>query len=147
MTLNWGHKITLAFSAFVVFMFVMVYKSMKTDFQLVTKEYYKDELAYQQVIDGTNRANKLSGSVEVTQANNELIIQLPTEMKGKTISGNIWLYCSSDDKKDRRLELAVDKNGKQAINSKNMLPANYLLKVTWKAEELNYYNEQHIELK
>jgi hypothetical protein len=147
MTLNWGHKITLAFSAFVVFMFVMVYKSMKTDFQLVTKEYYKDELAYQQVIDGTNRANKLSGSVEVTQANNELIIQLPTEMKGKVISGNIWLYCSSDDKKDRRLELAVDKNGKQVINSKNMLPANYLLKVTWKAEELNYYNEQHIELK
>jgi hypothetical protein len=147
MTLNWGHKITLAFSAFVVFMFVMVYKSMKTDFQLVTKEYYKDELAYQQVIDGTNRANKLSGSVEVTQANNELIIQLPTEMKGKTISGNIWLYCSSDDKKDRRLELAVDKNGKQVINSKNMLPANYLLKVTWKAEEMNYYNEQHIELK
>lgn len=147
MTLNWGHKITLAFSAFVVFMFVMVYKSMKTDFQLVTKEYYKDELAYQQVIDGTNRANKLSGSVEVTQANNELIIQLPTEMRGKAISGNIWLYCSSDDKKDRRLELAVDENGKQVINSKNMLPANYLLKVTWKADELSYYNEQHIELK
>ncbi|HLP35218.1 FixH family protein [Lacibacter sp.] len=147
MTLNWGHKITLAFSAFVVFMFVMVYKSMKTDFQLVTKEYYKDELAYQQVIDGTNRANKLSGSVVVTQANNELIIQLPTEMRGKAISGNIWLYCSSDDKKDRRLELAVDENGKQVINSKNMLPANYLLKVTWKADELSYYNEQHIELK
>ena len=147
MTLNWGHKITLAFSAFVVFMFVMVYKSMKTDFQLVTKEYYKDELAYQQVIDGTNRANKLSGSVEVAQVNNELIIQLPTEMRGKAISGNIWLYCSSDDKKDRRLELAVDENGKQVIISKNMLPANYLLKVTWKADELSYYNEQHIELK
>ncbi|MEJ8842783.1 FixH family protein [Lacibacter sp. H375] len=147
MTLNWGHKITLAFSAFVVFMFVMVYKSMKTDFQLVTKEYYKDELAYQQVIDGTNRANKLSSSVEVTQLNNELIIQLPAEMKGKTISGNIWLYCSSDDKKDRRLELTVDENGKQVIDSKNMMPANYLLKVTWKAEELNYYNEQRLELK
>ena len=147
MTLNWGHKITLAFSAFVLFMFVMVYKSMKTDFQLVTKEYYKDELAYQQVIDGTNRANKLSSSVEVTQANSELIIQLPTEMKGKAISGNIWLYCASDDKKDRRLELAVNENGRQVISSKNMLPANYLLKVTWKADELNYYNEQHIELK
>lgn len=147
MTLNWGHKITLAFTVFVLFMFTLVYKSMKTDFQLVTKEYYKDELAYQQVIDGTNRANKLSTSVEVKQANNELIIQLPTEMKGKRISGNIWLYCSSDDKKDRRLELAVDENGKQLIDSKNMLPANYLVKITWKADELNYYNEQRIELK
>ncbi len=147
MTLNWGHKITLVFSAFVVFMFVMVYKSMKTDFQLVTKEYYKDELAYQQVIDGTNRANSLSSNVQATQVNDELIIQLPTEMKGKTISGSIWLYCSSDDKKDKRLELVVDENGKQVIDGKTILPATYLLKVTWKAGELNYYNEQRIELK
>lgn len=147
MTLNWGHKLTLAFCTFVVFMFVMVYKSMKTDFQLVTKEYYKDELAYQQVIDGTNRANNLSGALEVTQAHNELIIQLPMEMKGKAISGNIWLYCSSDDKKDRRLDLTVDENGRQTVSTKNILPANYLLKVTWKANELNYYNEQHITLR
>lgn len=147
MTLNWGHKLTLAFCAFVVFMFVMVYKSMKTDFQLVTKEYYKEELAYQQIIDGTNRANNLATAVEVKQANNELVIQLPMEMKGKAISGNIWLYCSSDDKKDRRLELKVNENGQQVISSKNILPANYLMKINWKADDLNYYNEQLIEVK
>lgn len=147
MTLNWGHKLTLAFCAFVLFMFVMVYKSMKTDFQLVTKEYYKDELAYQQVIDGTNNANNLSSAVEVKQADNELIIQLPTDMKGIAISGNIWLYCSSDDKKDRRLELRVDENGQQVIDTKTILPANYLVKISWKADELNYYNEQRIALK
>ena len=147
MTLNWGHKITLAFSAFVVFMFVLVYKSMKTDFQLVTKEYYKDELAYQQVIDGTNRANSLSNNVQALQTSAGLIIQLPTEMKGKSITGNIWLYCSSDDKKDRRLELTVDENGKQLIDDKTIMPATYLLKVTWNAGNLNYYNEQRIEIK
>jgi hypothetical protein len=94
MTLNWGHKITLAFSAFVLLMFTLVYKSMKTDFQLVTKEYYKDELAYQQVIDGTNRANKLKGNVQVAQTKDGLSIQLPAEMKGKTsvvTSGSIAL--------------------------------------------------------
>lgn len=147
MTLNWGHKITLVFSAFVLLMFTLVYKSMKTDFQLVTKEYYKDELAYQQVIDGTNRANKLSGIVQVAQTTDGLSIQLPAEMKGKNISGNIWLYCSSDDKKDRRLALTVDENGKQVMDGKSIPPANYLVKVTWKADELSYYNEQRIEIK
>jgi hypothetical protein len=147
MTLNWGHKITLAFSAFVLLMFTLVYKSMKTDFQLVTKEYYKDELAYQQVIDGTNRANKLKGNVQVAQTKDGLSIQLPAEMKGKNISGNIWLYCSSDDKKDRRLELVIDENGKHMITDKSILPANYLLNVTLKADELSYYNEQRIEVK
>jgi hypothetical protein len=147
MTLNCGHKITLAFTVFVLLMGTLVYKSLKTDFQLVTKDYYKDELAYQQVIDGSNRANRLSSKVQVAQLNNELIVQLPAEMNGKTITGNIWLYCSSDDTKDRRLELSVDKTGKQVIDGKQILPANYLFKITWKADELNYYNEQQLELK
>nr|WP_294906110.1 FixH family protein [uncultured Lacibacter sp.] len=147
MTLNWGHKVTLGFTAFVLFIFFMVYKSMNTDFQLVTKEYYKEELAYQQVIDGTNRANELSNPVLVTQQDNQLQIQLPEEMKGKTISGSIWLYCPVDDKKDRKLVLAVDETGKQVIDAKTILPAGYQLKITWKADDLSYYNEQHIEIK
>ena len=68
-------------------------------------------------------------------------------MNGKAITGNIWLYCSSDDKKDRRLELRVDENGQQVIDTKTILPANYLVKISWKADELNYYNEQRIALK
>lgn len=147
MTLNWGHKVTLGFTAFVLFIFFMVYKSMNTDFQLVTKEYYKEELAYQQVIDGTNRANELSNPVLVTQQDNQLQIQLPEEMKGKAISGSIWLYCPVDDKKDRKLVLAVDETGKQVIDAKTILPASYQLKITWKADDLTYYNEQRIEVK
>lgn len=147
MTFNWGHKITLAFSAFVVFIFVMVYKAVKTDFQLVTKEYYKEELAYQEVIDGTNKANQLSTAVRIQQADDQLIIQLPEEMKQQTVTGSIWLYCPSEDKNDRKLVLRVDEEGRQSISTKSIASAGYLAKIRWQANGQTYYTEQRIIIK
>jgi hypothetical protein len=147
MTFNWGHKITLAFSAFVVFIFVMVYKAVKSDFQLVTKEYYKDELAYQEVIDGTNKANQLSTAVSIQQLGDQLIIQLPTEMKQQTVTGSIWLYCPSEDKNDRRLALIVDEDGKQIISTNTIAAAGYLAKIRWQVNNHTYYTEQRITIK
>ncbi|MFY7840914.1 MAG: FixH family protein [Lacibacter sp.] len=147
MTLNWGHKVTLGFSAFVVFMFFMVYKSMHTDFQLVSKEYYKDELAYQQVIDGTNRANQLSTAVSIAQNNETVTIQLPEELKGKKISGNIWLYCPTDDKKDQRLTLTADADARLQIERKTIAAGNYVVKINWTADGTAFYNEQALTVK
>lgn len=147
MTFNWGHKLTLAFSAFVVFIFVMVYKAVNTDFQLVTKEYYKDELAYQEVIDGTNKANQLSTAVSIQQVNDQLIIQLPEEMKQQTVTGTIWLYCPSEDKNDRKLVLTVNEEGKQFISTKTIAAAGYWAKIRWQANNQTYYTEQRITIK
>lgn len=147
MTINWGHKITIVFLAFAAFILLLVYKSMHTDFQLVSKEYYKEELAYQQVIDGSNRANRLSSAVSVQQIKDELIVQLPSEMKFKNITGDIWLYCPTDDKKDRKLKLILDDNGRQVISTKTILPAGYLIKINWQADAQTYYNEQHLQIK
>ena len=41
-------------------------RCMQTPVDLVSEHYYKDELAYQQVIDGTRKANALSGKVGLT---------------------------------------------------------------------------------
>ncbi len=147
MTLNWGHKITLGFSAFVFFMGFMVYKSMHTDFQLVSKEYYKDELAYQQVIDGTNRANKLSTAVSIAQTDETFTIQLPAEMKGKQASASIWLYCPTDNKKDQRLTLTADADGKLLIARKTIAAGNYVVKTNWQADGTTFYNEQSVSIK
>lgn len=147
MTFNWGHKLTLAFSAFVIFIFVMVYKAVNSNFQLVTKEYYKEELAYQEVIDGTNKANQLSAAVSIQQVEDQLIIQLPEEMKQQSVNGSIWLYCPSEDKNDRRIPLLVNGEGKQIISTKTIAAANYLAKIRWQANNETYYTEQRISIK
>jgi hypothetical protein len=142
MTLNWGHKLAFVYIAFIMFMFFLVYKSTKSDFQLVTKDYYKEELAYQQVIDGTNRANELSTYLSIELVKGKIIIQLPVEMKGKDTKGEIWFYCINNNKNDQRIKLLVNEEGTQVIEAGILNPANYKVKINWKADNLNYYSEK-----
>lgn len=147
MTLNWGHKITIVLILFGVLMFTLVYKSIKTDFQLVSKDYYKDELQYQQVIDGSNNANALTNALTLTQTDKGISIQFPKEMKGKLLQGEIWFYCSYDEHKDLRLKIDVTNEAVQFIEPDRLAPATYTVKTSWKADGNPYYNEQSFTVK
>lgn len=144
MTLNWGHKLTIVFIAFAAFIFFLVYKTTQSHFDLVSKDYYKDELAYQQVIDGTNLANKLSSSIQVQQQKDQISIQFPQEMKQKKAEGTIFFYCSADSKKDKKINIQLSEEAVQVIPAKEILPGKYVLKINWTTENQNYYNEQPV---
>ncbi|MBO9631884.1 MAG: FixH family protein [Chitinophagaceae bacterium] len=145
MTLNWGHKLTIIICAFAGMMLVLVYKSTQTNFDLVTKEYYKDELKYQEVIDGANRANKLASKATVTRSGEQLHIQLPAELKGLPVSGTAWFYCAADAKRDIKIALAVDANGLQQVDGRRLLPGRYTVKLSYTAANQQYYSEANID--
>ncbi len=146
MTLNWGHKLTIVFIAFAAFIFFLIYKTTQSHFDLVSKDYYKDELAYQQVIDGTNLANKLSSGIQVQQQNDQISIQFPQEMKQKKAEGTIFFYCSADSGKDKKINIQLSEEAVQIIPAKDILPGKYVLKINWKTDNQNYYNEQPVSI-
>ncbi len=146
MTLNWGHKLTIVFIAFAAFIFFLIYKTTQSHFDLVSKDYYKDELAYQQVIDGTNLANKLSSGIQVQQQNDQISIQFPQEMKQKKAEGTIFFYCSADSGKDKKINIQLSEEAVQIIPAKDILPGKYVLKINWKTDNQNYYNEQPVTI-
>lgn len=145
--MNWGYRLMFTFIAFASLMTFLVYKAVHTDFQLVEKEYYKSELSYQEVIDGTKRVNDLSSPVNVTQDDTGIILQLPEEMKNKQLEGNVWFYCAYDAKKDRKLNLQPDVNGVQIIPSGNVSPGKYIVKVQWKLDKDKYYSTRQITIR
>ena len=125
-------------------MFYLVYRSLSTNYELVEKDYYKSELRYQQVIDGTNRVNQLSSPVKIAQTADGIALELPTEMKNKTISGDIWFYCSYDAKRDKKFPLAITPEGMQLFPISNILPGRYIVKVSWNNEGINYFSEKNL---
>lgn len=145
--MNWGNKLLVTFIVFGTGMSYLVYKSVNTRFDLVTKDYYKDELAYQQVIDGTKNANALSGKVVITQNDKNILLQLPEDLKGKTISGNVWFYSAADENKDRKFELKPDADGKQLFERNMFFPIDYKIKIDWKANNEHYYTETDFSIK
>lgn len=142
--MNWGNKLLVTFIVFGVGMFYLVYRAVNTSYELVDKDYYKQELRYQQVIDGTNRANLLNTSVKIEQTATSISLELPKEMKNKEITGNILFYCAYDQKKDKQLSLQPNADGIQLFDLNKFSPGNYTLKINWSSEGENYFTEKSL---
>jgi nitrogen fixation protein FixH len=145
MQLNWGHKITFVFIGFASMMFYLIYKCNQTNFELVSKDYYKEELAYQQVIDGTNNANQLQTNTNITIQGTQVSIQLPNEMQQKHIKGNVHFYCPTDARKDQKFNLTVNDNATFQVPHA-VIPGKYIVKISWQADNNNYYQEKEIQV-
>ena len=141
--MNWGNKILLVFVGFAGLIGVLVYSCMQHNFELVSKDYYKDEVAYQQLIDGSSNANKISGLVIQQQAT-VIDLQLPVELKGMIIKGDVWLYCSSNAAYDQRLQLLVNAAGIMPIPIKLLHKGTYQVKINYTANGLQYYYTQKL---
>lgn len=141
--MNWGNKLLVVFIAFAALIGTLVYKSMHTKFDLVSTDYYKDELTYQDKIISIQNANKLSG-VNITQDSASITLFLPKELMGEKIQGEAWFYCKTDADRDRKINIDINGDDQQIIDKKKLLKGNYQLKLSWKANNKNYYTEKDV---
>lgn len=144
--MNWGNKLIVVFLLFAILIGTMVYKSFQSKPHLVSEDYYKDELRYQDKIDGMANTAKIS-DVIVAQDSAFVTIYLPKELNGNKIEGEAWFYCKTDENKDKKFPLEVDANGKQSILKKQLSKTNYQVKLSWKVGAVNYYIEKEITIK
>ena len=142
--MNWGNKILLTFIIFGAGMFYLAYRSMNSNFELVEKDYYKSELRYQEIIDGSNRAHALTTTVNLQQTDTGILLLMPEEVKSKVISGDVLFYCSYDSKKDRKFQLQISSDGTQLFPSGSITAGNYVVKVNWISDKQNYYSERRL---
>lgn len=143
--MNWGNKLLLTFIVFASGMGYLIYRSVNTNFELVEKDYYKNELRYQEVIDATNSANALSSQVLLEQTKQgHIILQLPGEMKDKPIAGDVWFYCAYNSGKDKKFELRTDSNGIQSFDTNAINPGNYTVRINWNSDGKKYFTERRL---
>lgn len=144
--MNWGHKIIIVFVVFAAGILTLVTKSMRTKIDMVTPDYYGEELKYQQVIDGKQNASGLSAPVNVAQAAEGILLTFPHELQGKAITGKVTFYRPSDSGKDIQLPLQPDDAGHQLINRQLFIKGLYRFKVQWMMNDRPFYQEQPINI-
>jgi hypothetical protein len=142
--MNWGNRLLVTFILFGAGILYMVFRTFSVNSDLVKKDYYKDELRYQQVIDGSNRANALTSPVKLELKYQSVLLQLPEEMTNKEITGEVLFYCAYNEKKDKQFPLQVDNKGIQIFQPGTIAPGNYTVKITWKNDGKDYYAEQSL---
>ena len=142
--MNWGRSLILVFVVFAAFMGYLVYRASGTHFDLVSKEYYKDELRYQDKIDGFRNAAAMEAVQLRVDSVGILQIRFPEQMKGKPVQGSLWLYCKTDAGKDLHIPLAEDTTGMRVINLSGKASGKYQAKLHWEVLRVPYEFEQEI---
>jgi hypothetical protein len=142
--MSWGNKLLLVFIAFTGLMSYMTYRCVTTPVELVASEYYRDELIYQNVIDGTKNANALSRKVIIHQDAGKIWIEFPPEMIKSRLTGNILFYNAANLSRDRNVKLNVQSGGKMELDASLLGSGQFTVKITWNTNNTNYYSELNI---
>jgi nitrogen fixation protein FixH len=147
MKLNWGFGILVTILVFAGMMSYLVIQCLHTRYDLVASDYYKQELEYQKIIDGSARAQALGSAPEIGIQNRSVYIQMPSSVQAKGLQGSVSFYCPTDEQKDRSFALAVNEAGRQTISLDSLQPGPYAVKLSWSSGQQFYYTEKSLLLK
>ena len=133
-------------SIYVIFVLLLVAFVVFSGFQhvdLVTDDYYDQEIKYQQQINRIDMAQSLSQPVNwiYNKQNGSLTVQFPPEIDPIKVKGNILFFRPSDAKQDKLVALILSSDGTQLISTKNLTPGYWKIKIFWQIDKNEYYKE------
>lgn len=143
MRINWGVRIIILYSSFVLFMVFMVYKCTQQHFDLVSSDYYSQELKYQEVIDGSNNLQALNQKIVIADAGDVYTIELPAAA-ATAPEGQVYFYRPSNAAGDLKLPIT---SSKIEVPKSKIFAGLYKVKVNWINGDKKYFDEQSLNVK
>lgn len=146
MKINWGTGIVLAmigFIAFIMYFVISMNVNDKYNHDLVTEDYYQQELKVQGNIEKERNGNKLSQNIRYKQTNEGIVIQFPDSLDLKKITGKVFLYRPSNKQFDFETPISLS-NQNLLIPDKRLLGGRWNLTVDWQYNGSSYRYKKEI---
>jgi len=144
--MSWGYKITFLYLGFAALVATMITLAMRERVDLVTEDYYEQELHYQDRIDAIANTNALKGELTWQVTGELLILHFPEEMKDRSVTGSIFFFRPSDARLDQTVEIPETLSGTDSLPLAGLRRGMYRMQITWKVGITEYYNEGVIQL-
>lgn len=148
MKINWGTGIVIAFVAFISFIMYFVITmnvNKKYDHDLVTEEYYKKELLFQNEIDAQQRANMLKINPEIEKTDLGLLVSFPDTLVPTNISGTVFLYRPSNKQLDFEIPISLS-NSHLLIPNKRLLDGRWNIVIEWQYNNQEFLTKKQLTL-
>ena len=131
--------IVIAFILFAVFIGSLVTICVRQDISLVSNDYYRDELAYQQQIERINNTRNLRTKPALSLHDNLLQVSFDSGIQ----EGELNLFCPSDKSMDRTFALdpATHVHSFRLADAKRGM---YRVKLLWSMGGKEFYYEEVI---
>ncbi|MBP0903355.1 FixH family protein [Mariniflexile gromovii] len=146
MKINWGTGIVLAFIGFISFIMYFVITmnvDKKLEHDLVTEDYYAEELMYQADINKLENANKLSENIRYERTDEGLLIVFPSNLDFNKISGNVFLYRPSNKQLDFETKISLSELH-LLIPDKRLVDGRWNIKIDWQYNNVPYLYKETI---
>jgi hypothetical protein len=141
--MNFGHKIAIAYTSFVVIIITMVVLCINNkDIFLVSGDYYKREIAYQEEINKYDNTSKLTAPVQISKKSGKVEIMFPQELEGS--SGELHFYRPSNAKLDFKVPIALSSDLTQTVDVSHQVSGLWVLKMEWNKSGKTYMKEEKI---
>lgn len=146
MKFNWGTGIVISFilfMGFILYFVVLANTDARYDHDLVTEEYYKQELQYQNELNSSQRSLNDGMEVMVKEDDNGLLLTFPESLNPKEIKGKVSLYRPSDKRLDFEISLSLS-NSYLLIPDSKLVDGRWDLTVDWQYEGRSYLSKQQL---
>lgn len=140
MKVNWGTAIVIAFVGFIGFIMYFVISmstDKKYDHDLVTEDYYQEELKYQSDIDKEASAKSLTKNITHERTEDGIVLKFPENLKTQNIDGKVFLYRPSNKQLDFEIPISLS-NHNLLIPDKRLLDGRWNIKVYWTHNKKDY---------
>jgi len=130
--INWGTGIFIAIVLFMTFILSFFYRSFSPELRhdLVSEDYYKDELHYQEDIDKVNNALKLEKNIALNNSSKGINILFPENMEYRKITGNIFFQRLSNKKLDFTKSIALESSN-ELIPDSLLVSGKWVIRIDW----------------
>jgi nitrogen fixation protein FixH len=145
----WPYAIIATFVLFASYIGFMVQRALRTDVELVSPNYYQQELAYQQRMESVARTVALPAPVQITYeaAARRLTLELPTTLAAAGVRGQVRFFRPSNQKLDFTLPFApTGQPARQLLSTAHLQPGHWRLRLDFTVGGQAYFIEEVLSI-
>lgn len=142
----WPLAVIAAFVIFIAATAGLVTMACSQKMDLVSKDYYEQELQFQTHLDGLRHADQLTSpaAVRYDSSTRLLTLSFPPEHARASFHGQVQFYRPSASSLDQRLDLHPDPLGQQQIDTSRLPAGLWKVRVQWNVGNKDFVIEKSL---
>lgn len=141
--MNWGLRIIILYAGFVALILTLVFKATGEKIDLVSKDYYEQELLHQDKMEAIKKGNSWKDLIQLELKQHSLLVKFPEEFPAYE-TGEVSIYRPSDSSQDKSFPLVLNTSFHQEISTEGWQVGYYAIHLKWTYKGNHYFIEESI---
>ncbi|MCC5946253.1 MAG: FixH family protein [Bernardetiaceae bacterium] len=138
---NWGTGIFITYVIYMIGIMSLVISFITQKIDLVTPEYYAEEIAYQDRIDDINNARSLAAPIVLAHDSEQQQLAFEFSEEAAQAEGTIYFFRPSDKNLDKTLPFVLEQELTHSVATNDLANGLWKVKIQWKKDGKSFYEE------